>query len=170
MLIEGLSPKLLGLLNISYLALGLSQFELGNKSSSAMKLHPLTLTLMMLLMMGTWAQDGTDQEGTDLQDTAQTNSTLDADEESVSETIAKVNQKINQKIESHLMEGDIAVDKQKILRNAVVCRKCKWPKSRSKVMIRYCFDHSYNYYQKSLIRSAMKTIESRTCVRFKEFI
>ncbi|XP_020780633.1 low choriolytic enzyme-like [Boleophthalmus pectinirostris] len=132
------------------------QIRLWNKKRQRMDFHLIALALMMSLMVGTLAQDGTN-----LLDSAQTNSPQASDGESISETIAKA----NQKIKSRLMQGDIVVDK---VRNTVSCSICKWPKSGSKVNIYVRFDPTYSSSQKSLILSAMKTIEDRTCIRFSE--
>ncbi|XP_016428663.1 high choriolytic enzyme 1-like [Sinocyclocheilus rhinocerous] len=72
----------------------------------------------------------------------------------------------NKEISDMLLEGDMALPKT---RNAMKCLNdyCKWPKSPSgQVEVPYTIASDFYDDEKAVIENAMKSIATKTCVRF----
>lgn len=72
----------------------------------------------------------------------------------------------NKEISDTLLEGDMVISASK---NALSCLNdyCRWPKSPSGwVEVPYSIANDFYDYERSVIESAMKSIASKTCVRF----
>ncbi|KAK7918740.1 hypothetical protein WMY93_010024 [Mugilogobius chulae] len=83
--------------------------------------------------------------------------------------IVDISEKIlasNNNSATFLMEGDLLPPKN---RNAIKCayESCRWPKgSDGQVTIAYTISNDFGYNEVPVITSAMRDIESKTCIRF----
>lgn len=72
----------------------------------------------------------------------------------------------NNQLAKFLLEGDLMPSKT---RNAIKCwsNKCRWPKgSDGKVSVPYTISSQFRAYERKLITSALRDMESQTCIRF----
>ncbi|XP_062400174.1 hatching enzyme 1.2-like [Sardina pilchardus] len=70
----------------------------------------------------------------------------------------------NQKISGFLMEGDVAIPRD---RNARKCSNCKWKKSPSGLVeVPYNVSDAFSSQKKAVIEKALQTFHEKTCIRF----
>ncbi|XP_062390746.1 hatching enzyme 1.2-like [Sardina pilchardus] len=74
----------------------------------------------------------------------------------------------NQKISGFLMEGDVAIPRD---RNAMKCGNCMWRKSPSGLVeVPYSVSKDFTTQNKAVIQKAMQTFHEKTCIRFVPYV
>ncbi|XP_062399981.1 hatching enzyme 1.2-like [Sardina pilchardus] len=74
----------------------------------------------------------------------------------------------NQEISGFLMEGDVAIPRD---RNARKCSNCKWQKSPSGLVeVPYNVSDAFSAQKKAVIQNALQTFHEKTCIRFVPYV
>uniref|UniRef100_A0A3Q1BU87 Metalloendopeptidase n=1 Tax=Amphiprion ocellaris TaxID=80972 RepID=A0A3Q1BU87_AMPOC len=115
-------------------------------------------SLLLLLLLGLSQAFPVEEEGSSEEEEGEEEDTID-----MTTRILSTNNGSNE----NLLEGDLLAP---ITRNAMRCfsQSCLWKKASSVVTVPYVINYHFSQSQKNMITRAMKAMERRTCIRFKE--
>uniref|UniRef100_A0A3P8RPR9 Metalloendopeptidase n=1 Tax=Amphiprion percula TaxID=161767 RepID=A0A3P8RPR9_AMPPE len=122
-----------------------------------MKMTP-SASLLLLLLLGLSQAFPVEEEGSSEEEEGEEEDTID-----MTTRILSTNNGSNE----NLLEGDLLAP---ITRNAMRCfsQSCLWKKASGVVTVPYVISYHFSQSQKNMITRAMKAMERRTCIRFKE--